>query len=227
MSLQIRALIFDLDGVITDTAELHYQAWKRMADEEGYPFTREDNEALRGVSRRESLTRLLKGRVIPEEKALDLMERKNTYYVELLDTITPAYLLPGAADFLNEGRTAGFKLGIGSASRNARTVLTRLGVIDLFDALGDGYSVVNSKPAPDLFLWTAGRLGVYPQNAVVFEDAEAGVDAAKRGGFWTIGISGGTDAGRERVNQATMILPDLVDVTVTDVLEQLSAAAQG
>ena len=129
MPLQIRAFIFDLDGVITDTAEFHYQAWKRMADEEGYPFTRQDNEALRGVSRRESLNRLLKGRVISEEKALELMERKNTYYVDLLESITPELLLPGVTDFLNQSRDAGIKLGIGSASRHARAVLTRLVVI--------------------------------------------------------------------------------------------------
>jgi beta-phosphoglucomutase len=225
MDLQIRALIFDLDGVITDTAEFHFLAWSRMAQEEGYPFTREDNEALRGVSRRESLLRLLKGRIIPEEKMFDLMERKNNYYVELLDTITPSHLLPGVADFLANARDAGLKLGIGSASKNARAVLVRLGVIDQFDALGDGYSVVNTKPAPDLFIWTAGRLGVYPPQAVVFEDAEAGIDAAKKGGFWTVGMSGGTHDGRERVREATIILPDLIGLTVAALIDDLSSAA--
>ncbi len=223
--VDIQALIFDLDGVITDTAEYHFQAWKKMADEEGYPFSREDNEALRGVSRRESLNRLLKGRLIPEEKALELMDRKQRYYVELLESITPNDLLPGVINFLDEAKAAGLKVGLGSASRNARTVLTKLGVLERFDALGDGYSVVNTKPAPDLFLWTAGRLNVYPPNTIVFEDAEAGIEAALRGGFWTVGIAGHTAGGQERVKAAHITLPDLDGARVRDVLERINAAA--
>ncbi|MDX2162919.1 MAG: beta-phosphoglucomutase [bacterium] len=223
----IQALIFDLDGVITDTAEYHYQAWKRMADEEGYPFTREDNEALRGVSRRESLNRLLKGRVVMEEKAQELMERKNRYYIDLLESITPADILPGALNFLDEAEAAGLKLAVGSASKNAHTVLSKLGILERFDAIGDGYCVVNTKPAPDLFLWTAGRLGVYPQNAIVLEDAEAGIDAALRGGFWAVGIAGHDSAQAGRVDKAHLVLKDLADAHVTDVLARLSATAAG
>src|SRR5215212_4864640 len=109
MALQIRALIFDLDGVITDTAEFHFLAWKRMADEEGIPFTRQDNEALRGVSRRESLNRMLKGRSIDEATAQEWMTRKNGYYVAMLDEITPDSVLPGALRLLDEARAAGIK----------------------------------------------------------------------------------------------------------------------
>ncbi len=224
MAAQINALIFDLDGVITDTAELHYQAWKQMSDEEGYPFTRDDNEALRGVSRRESLNRLLKGRVITEEKALDLMERKNRYYVDLLETITPANILPGALALLDEAEAAGLKLAVGSASRNAHTVLTKLGIIDRFDAVGDGYCVVHTKPAPDLFLWTAGRLGTYPQNTIVFEDAEAGIEAAQRGGFFTVGIAGHDQSVQGRVTNADVVLPDLAQAHLADILEKLKKA---
>lgn len=224
MAVQINALIFDLDGVITDTAELHYQAWKQMADEEGYPFTREDNEALRGVSRRESLNRLLKGRIIPEEKALELMERKNRYYIDLLETITPADVLPGAINLLNEATAANLKLAVGSASRNAHTVLSKLGILDRFDAVGDGYCVVNTKPAPDLFLWTVGRLGAYPQNSIVFEDAEAGIEAARRGGFYTVGIGGHDQSVQGRVTNANVVLNDLAHAHLSDILAKLNAA---
>jgi beta-phosphoglucomutase len=214
--LDIRAFIFDLDGVITDTAEYHFLAWKRLADEEGIPFTRQDNEALRGVSRRESLTRMLKGRPIDEATAQDYMKRKNDYYVASLDQITPDNLLPGALNLLREARAAGIKTGLGSASKNAQPVLDKLGITPEFDAIGDGYSVVNSKPAPDLFIWTAGRLGVSPTQAVVFEDAEAGVAAALTGGFWAVGI------GSADVSKAHIVLPDLSNAHAAKIIEALS-----
>lgn len=217
----IQAFIFDLDGVITDTAEYHFQAWSHMAQEEGYPFTREDNEALRGVSRRESLNRLLKGRVIEEAKVLEIMERKNTYYVALLETVSPADLLPGVIDLLDEASAMGIKCAVGSASKNASAVLTKLGIIERFQALGDGYSVVNTKPAADLFVWTAGRLGVFPPNAVVFEDAEAGIEAARIGGFYTVGIAGHDSGGRERVRHADVVYPDLADAHAADIIAAL------
>ena len=207
-----KAYIFDLDGVITDTAEFHYRGWKRLADEEGIRFTREDNEALRGVSRRESLLLMLKGRTYPEDRMLEMMERKNNYYREFLKDITPADLLPGVQNFLEEAKTAGIKLALGSASRNARDVLSSLGILDLLDAIGDGNSVVNTKPAPDLFLWVAGRLNLNPTQCIVFEDAEAGVEAALKGGFFAVGI-GPT----ERVGKAHRVLPDgLKDAHIAD-----------
>ena len=192
MSTTLSALIFDLDGVITDTAEFHFLAWSRLAQEEGIPFTREDNEALRGVSRRESLNRMLKGRAIDEATAQAWMERKNNYYLAYLESITPDYRLPGVMRLLEAARGAGMRLGIASASKNARLVLDKLELLDAFDAIGDGYSVVNPKPAPDLFIWVAGRLGVSPLQAAVFEDAEAGIEAARAGGFWTVGIGPAT-----------------------------------
>lgn len=192
MSTTLSALIFDLDGVITDTAEFHFLAWSRLAQEEGIPFTREDNEALRGVSRRESLNRMLKGRAIDEATAQAWMERKNNYYLAYLESITPDYRLPGVMPLLQAARGAGIRLGIASASKNARLVLDKLELLDAFDAIGDGYSVVNPKPAPDLFIWVAGRLGISPPQAAVFEDAEAGIEAARAGGFWTVGIGAAT-----------------------------------
>lgn len=184
----MRGLIFDLDGVITDTAEYHYLAWRQLAEEEGLSFTREDNEALRGVPRRRSLELLLKGDMRPDDQMSAMMTRKNDYYQAYIERITPDDLLPGVLDFLREAKASGFKLGLGSASKNARAVCERLGVLTLFDAFGDGYSVVNAKPAPDLFLWVAGSLGLKPDDCAVFEDAEAGIEAALKGGFFTVGV---------------------------------------
>ncbi|PJF36768.1 MAG: beta-phosphoglucomutase [Candidatus Thermofonsia Clade 1 bacterium] len=217
---QISAFIFDLDGVITDTAEYHYRAWKRLADEEGLPFSREDNEALRGVSRRESLLRLLKGKVLPEAQMEEYMARKNAYYRAFLTQITAADLLEGVADFLAQARAHGLKLGIGSASKNARDVLNGLGITDQFDAIGDGYSVSRTKPAPDLFVWVAGRLGVPPAECVVFEDAEAGIAAARECGMYSVGI--GDPA---RVGAADLILPNLAGAQVDHILSRLANLA--
>lgn len=220
MVKNIQAFIFDLDGVITDTAELHFRAWKRLADEESIPFNREDNEQLRGVSRRESLKRILKGRPIDEDTALEWMTRKNEYYLDYLNTLAPTDCLPGVEDFLTAARDAGIKTGLGSASKNARSVLEKLGLLNLFDVIGDGYSVVNSKPAPDLFLWVAGALQVSPDEAIVFEDAEAGIDAALTGGFWTVGI------GSVNVSQAHLIVSGLSALKVDDLLHKFSVVAQ-
>lgn len=204
--------IFDLDGVITDTAEYHYRAWKQLADEEGIAFTREDNEALRGVSRRRSLELLLKGRALPEEQMQAWMERKNDYYRAFLKDITPADLLPGVEEFLQRAKGMGIRLGIGSASKNARDVVEQLGIMHLLDVIGDGYSVVNSKPAPDLFVWVAGGLGLNPQACIVFEDATAGIEAALAGGFWAVGIGP-----EERVGKAHRIYKGLDAIHIKDL----------
>ena len=217
MPPEIRAFMFDLDGVITDTAEFHYQSWKRLSEEVGIPFTRDDNEMLRGVSRRESLNRILKGRPIDEATAQEWMDRKQGYYLGFLETIKPEAALPGVRDLLNEAQGMGIKLAVASASRNARPVLEKLELISMFDAIGDGYSVVHTKPAPDLFLWTAGRLDVTPLQAIVFEDAEAGIDAALKGGFWTVGL------GTADVSRAHVRLPNLDGVRVADVLAKVTA----
>lgn len=211
----IRAFIFDLDGVITDTAELQYRSWQRLADEEGLPFTRQDNEALRSVPRRESLRRLLKGKVVDEDTAQAWMKRKNDYYLALLDS-DPPEMLPGIGELLAEASAAGIKRAVASASRNAFIVLQKLNALDMFDVIADASSVVHSKPAPDLLLWTAGRLNVSPQNAVVFEDAEAGVQAALVGGFRVIGIG---DAG---VDQAHIVLPNTEGLRLEALLERLN-----
>ena len=182
------AVIFDLDGVITDTAEFHYRAWQRLADEEGLPFDRQVNERLRGVSRAESLRIILAGREVSPERFEELLARKNRYYLEFLEELTPAHVLPGVLSLLDELEAAGIRAAVGSASRNARLVLERLGLTQRFAAIGDGYSVERPKPAPDLFLFLARELNVSPSACAVVEDAEAGITAALRGGFWAVGI---------------------------------------
>lgn len=213
----INAFIFDLDGVITDTAEFHYLSWDRLAQEEGLIFSRAINDLLRGVSRRVSLEIILAQQPTPRTVAEPLftewMTRKNEYYLAYLDEITPAHLLPGVADLLAAARSQGIKTALASASRNARPVLERLGVTAQFDAIGDGHCVVNTKPAPDIFLWVAGRLDVHPQAAIVFEDAEAGIDAALKGGFWTVGV------GNANVSHAHLHLPGgLAQTTPVDLI---------
>lgn len=208
-----KAFIFDLDGVITDTAELHYQAWQRMANEEGYYFDREINEQLRGVSREASLKIILDGREIGEEKFADLMKRKNDYYVDLLNTISAKDVLPGIEQFLLELNARGIKVALASASKNARPILHRLGLTSLFDAIGDGWSVQRSKPAPDVFIHAAGQVGVNADECIVVEDAEAGVDAAKEAGMRVVGI--GPD---ERVGHATWRFEDTAEMKLAAIL---------
>ena len=214
----IRAFIFDLDGVLTDTAEYHYRGWKRLADGEGLSFSRADNEHLRGISRRESLMLILKDRVYPEEKIQEMMERKNSYYLEFIKEISPRDLLPGAQELLEEIHAAGLKNALGSASRNAGEVLDRLGIRSLFDAISDGYSVERQKPAPDLFLHAAQQLGLPPVECVVVEDAAAGVEAAKAGGFRSIGLGP-----PKRVGDAEAVFSGLSGVRLADLLKALDA----
>ncbi|MEO1374920.1 MAG: beta-phosphoglucomutase [Cyanobacteria bacterium J06635_10] len=216
-STPIEGIIFDLDGVITDTSEFHYLAWKKLADEEGIPFDREANEALRGVPRRESLLGILKGRPATEEQIQDMMERKNNYYVELMQSITPKDLLPGVASLLEELQAAGIKIALGSSSKNARTVIERLEIADKFMAIADGYSVTKSKPAPDLFLFAAEKLEVSPQNCIVVEDATAGIEAGIAAGMKVVGLGP-----NERVGKAHVVLPSLEGVSWKDLQQQLA-----
>ena len=212
----IKGFIFDLDGVLTDTAEVHYLAWKKLADEEGIPFNREANEALRGVSRRASLMLILGNRRYSEAQIEEMMERKNRYYVELIQNMTPKDLLPGAIALLDELRQAGIKIGIGSASKNARTVIERLGIADKIDAIADGYSVQQPKPAPDLFLYAAKQLGIEAEQSLVVEDATAGIEAALAAGMWAVGLGP-----VERVGAAHVVLPSLAGIKWADLREQL------
>jgi len=220
--LEIRGVIFDLDGVLTDTAEFHYQTWQRLADEEGLPFDRQANEALRGLSRRESLLQIVGSRQFPEAQLQAMMDRKNRYYVESIQNIVPADLLPGAATLLVELRQAGIKTAIASASKNARAVVAKLGIGEQVDAIADGYSVERPKPAPDLFLYAANQLGLEPRECVVIEDAAAGIEAALAAGMWTVGL-GPT----ERVGKAHIVFPSLAGIHWATLQAELSRSATG
>jgi beta-phosphoglucomutase len=215
----IRGFIFDVDGVLTDTAEYHYQAWQRLADEEGLPFDRQANEALRGVSRRESLMHIIGIRQYSAAQLQKMMERKNHYYVESIATITPKDLFPGAVELLTELRQAGIKIAIGSASKNARTVIEKLGIGNLVDAIADGDSLEAPKPAPDLFLYAAQQIGLAPDRCVVVEDATVGVQAAIAAGMRSIGIGP-----INRVGAADIVLPNLIGVHLIDLQAQLKLA---
>jgi beta-phosphoglucomutase len=221
---RVRGLIFDLDGVITNTSEAHYLAWQRLADEEGLPFNRQANEALRGISRRESLALLLSARSVTAAEAEELMARKNGYYRALIAKLTPADVLPGVLELIDDARERGLKVALGSGSKNAREVLERLEIAQHFDAVQDGNSVARAKPAPDLFLACAGALGLPAETCVVFEDAADGIVAAQAAGMMTVGIGP-----EERVGEADMVLSQgfagvIIDA-VLDRLEQREAAA--
>ncbi len=216
----LRAVVFDLDGVLTDTAEYHYQAWQQLADEEGLAFDREINERLRGVSREQSLDIVLAGRALPATTRKAWLERKNAYYVALLGRLTSADLLPGAQALVTACREAGMATAIASASRNTPTVLAGLGIAELFDAVVDGNSVVRSKPEPDVFLAAAERLGVPAGQCVVLEDAEAGVVGALQAGMWVVGLGPAVRVGRAHARFA-----DLSAVDLATLRDAIAAAA--
>jgi len=209
-----QAIIFDLDGVLTDTSEFHYKAWKRLADEEGIPFTHQENdEHLRGVSRRESLMYIIRGRNYSEAQILEMMDRKNRYYIEMMESMTPKDLVAGGRELLEEIREAGIKVAIASASKNCRTVLKLLDILSYLDGIADGNSVVNSKPAPDIFVYAAGLVQINTPDCLGVEDADAGIEAIKTAGMQALGIGP-----KERFHRADKVVPTLASLHLADVL---------
>jgi len=208
---RIDACIFDLDGVIVDTAKYHYKAWKRLANELGFDFTEEQNELLKGLSRTRSLEIILGigGVVLSAEEQAIQAARKNDWYVDMIRHMQPDEVLPGAREFLESLREAGVKTALGSASKNAGTILEKVGLADLFDVVVDGNSVTASKPDPEVFLKGAAGLHADPAYCVVFEDAVAGIQAAKAGGMKAVGIG---DAAI--LNAADMIVSGLGDMSL-------------
>jgi beta-phosphoglucomutase len=190
MIQKMRAAIFDLDGVIVDTAKYHYLAWKRLANELGFDFTEADNERLKGVSRVRSLEILLEiGNVsIDEETRRQVAARKNEWYVDYIRHMDASEILPGAMEYLQMLRTKRVRIALGSASKNAPLILERLGLSMSFDAIVDGNKVSKAKPDPEVFLRAAEELNVPNHECVVFEDAEAGIEAAHRAGMTAVGI---------------------------------------
>ncbi|MDQ1814947.1 beta-phosphoglucomutase [Massilia sp. CCM 9210] len=187
---RFKAVIFDLDGVITDTAHYHYLAWKRLAESEGVHFDEAFNEQLKGIDRMGSLNLILAGssRSYSDEQKLALADAKNRNYQELIATMSAADLLPGAVDALAAVRAAGLRIGLASVSKNAFTVLERLGIRERFDYVVDAALIANSKPHPEIFLTAARELGVDPAHCLGVEDAVAGVASIKSAGMWALGI---------------------------------------
>jgi len=212
----IKACIFDLDGVIVDTAIYHYQAWKRLANQLGLNFTEHDNELLKGVSRTRSLEIILElnGVVKTEAEKTELASQKNTWYVEMISKMQPDEILPGAKEFVLACRAAGIKTALGSASKNSMMILEKIGMDKLFDAIIDGNKVSKAKPDPEVFLKGAAELGIAPENCVVFEDAIAGVEAAIAGGMKVVGIGS-----PEVLGKANFVLSGLSEMSLAKLDE--------
>jgi beta-phosphoglucomutase len=221
----IAAVIFDLDGVITDTVYYHYLSWQRLADEEQIPFDKmTHDEGMLGLNREDALCYLLGDRQIdsPQPRLRHqvehqpLLKRKNDYYLELINELNGEHLLPGIQSLLIELHEAGVKIALGSSSKNAELVLQRLGIGHFFNFIADGHSVPNLKPAPDIFLYAAKSVAIAPSHCLVVEDAPAGVAAAIAAGMWVLGV--GPD---DRLAQADLVLPTLAGVTWADLLAKI------
>jgi beta-phosphoglucomutase len=214
----IAAVIFDLDGVITNTVYFHYLSWQRLADEEGIPFDKvtHDREML-GLNREDALCYLLGDRQISLERQQLLLRRKNTYYLESIDKLNDKNILPGIGNLLVELRTANIKIALGSSSKNAKLVLQRLGIINFFNFIADGHSVPDLKPAPDVFLYAANALRIQPAHCLVIEDAPAGVAAGLMAGMWVLGVGP-----FDRLAQAHLVLPTLAEIGWSDILAKIN-----
>ena len=188
--MKYKGVIFDLDGVVVSTDNCHYEAWKQLADEENIYFDRNINERLRGVSRIESLEIVLERaeRNYSEAEKLKMAERKNNYYVEKVKKIDNSAILPGAWEFIMKIKEMGMLAAIGSSSKNTRIILNQTHCIDLFDVIADGNDIINSKPAPDVFLVAAEKLGLRPSECIVVEDADAGVESAIAAGMDVLAV---------------------------------------
>ncbi|ETT79644.1 beta-phosphoglucomutase [Paenibacillus sp. FSL R7-277] len=215
----IKACLFDLDGVLVDTARYHYIAWRELAEELGFVFTEQDNERLKGVSRAASLNILLEigGITLAEDEKARLAEQKNNRYVEYIAKMDSSEILPGALDFLQECRTAGIKVALGSASKNAMTILNNTGLTPYFDAIIDGTHTSAAKPDPEVFLLGAQALDTVPAHCVVFEDAAAGILAASRAGMRSVGIGS-----PETLGGATLVVHSLRQLTVATLKESFA-----
>ncbi len=208
------ACIFDLDGVIVDTATYHYEAWKRLANSLGFDFTHEQNEQLKGISRMDSLDLVLgwgNTQKSPDEK-LKLAQQKNAWYLELVGKMKPDEILPGVRPFIEELKAAGIRIALGSASKNSSEILERTGISDFFDVIVDGNSVSRSKPDPEVFSRGAELLGLEPENCVVIEDAAAGIEAAHRAGMKVIGIGD-----PQVLKNADLVIPDTQKLNMDDL----------
>lgn len=226
MKEQIQAFIFDLDGVITDTAEYHYLAWKAIADELGIEFTRAFNENLKGVSRMDSLKLLLSQakdrREYTAQEMEELADRKNKLYQTMIEKVTPSDILPGINELLSEIKRRGIKLGLASASKNAFFVMERLGLKSEFGAIVDSSKIANNKPDPEVFLKAAEMLQVDPAYCIGVEDAVSGVQAIKSAGMFAVAIGD-----REAFPHADLVLERTSQLDLAQIATAFASAANG
>jgi beta-phosphoglucomutase len=214
----IKAFLFDLDGVIVDTAVFHYKAWKRLTNQLGFDIDEEFNETLKGISRMDSLDAILKhgGVSISQEEKEKYAKIKNDWYLELVNQMTVNDILPGVENFLKDSRELGIKIALGSASKNASLILEKTGILGLFDAIIDGNHVSKSKPDPEVFLKGAEALDVEYDACVVFEDAYAGVQAAKAAGMVAVGIGS-----VEFLNNADFVVKGLFEMSPSEIITKI------
>ncbi|CCJ33607.1 beta-phosphoglucomutase [Caloramator australicus] len=213
----IKGCIFDLDGVVVDTAKYHYLAWKRLANELGFEFTEKDNERLKGVSRMKSLEILLEiGNLsFDEETKLKLAEKKNNWYVQYISKMDESEILPGVKEFLSQLKENGYKIALGSVSKNAMIILENTNLKQYFDAIIDGNKVTKAKPDPEVFLKGAEELNLKPEECIVFEDAIAGIEAARRANMKVVGVGS-----KEILKDADMVIEGFKNVSV-DIIKAL------
>lgn len=206
-----KAVIFDLDGVIVDTARYHYIAWRKMANDLGFDISLDENEKLKGVSRVHSLQQILGwgGKQVTDSEFDELMDGKNLHYLELISNLSEEDLLPGIRKILDYLSQNKIPFALGSASKNARPILKGLKIEELFAAIVDGTDVTKAKPDPEVFLIAAEKLGVTPSDCVVFEDAVAGIQAAKAAGMLSIGIGE-----KEVLGEADYVFPDSTKIEI-------------
>ena len=210
----IKGLLFDLDGVLVDTAKYHYLAWKEIAEELGFLFAIKDNERLKGVSRKRSMEILLEiGNIFMDEKEQEAYcERKNRRYVEYISGMKEDEVLPGTVELLKEARAKGYLTALGSASKNSMIILDRLGLTRYFDAIIDGTKVEKTKPDPEVFIKGAEALGLPCEECLVFEDSEAGIEAAHSAGMKATGIGS-----LENLPEADMVVGSLKEYTLEEI----------
>lgn len=215
---QIKACLFDLDGVIVDTAKYHFAAWRRLANELGFDFTETENEKLKGVSRMDSLNLILGwgGKTLSEDEKLDWAAKKNDWYVASVKAMDSSEILPGVVDFLDQLDQHQVRIGLGSASKNAPTILKQVGLFDRFETIVDGTKTTKGKPDPQVFQLGAKDLEVDAEHCIVFEDAPKGVDAALVGGFYAVGVGA-----EENVGHAHVLIQTFEGLNFKDLESQL------
>jgi beta-phosphoglucomutase len=215
----IKAFIFDLDGVLVDTAKYHFLAWRKLADKLGISLTEKDHESLKGLGRMESLQYILgRGKLeLDQQRMEDLAALKNSWYLDYVASMSSEEFLPGVREFLNSARQAGIMLAVGSGSKNASHVLNLIGLDSFFSVICDGNDITHSKPNPEIFTFCCQKLGIDPKKTVVFEDALSGIQAAHAAGCMTIGVGDPVT-----LHEADQCIPGFMGLTADDILHAFS-----